>query len=140
MTNEMINGVILQKLQTLDEALTELRSLGSVTIEQLERDWRTRKAIERNLQIMVEIVIDICQRILSVTQQIPASTSADAIERCAQMGVISHYEGYEKMVRLRNFIVHRYEKIDLTILVGMINRYLGDFDRFREEILAYVQR
>lgn len=43
------------------------------------------------------------------------------------------------MVRFRNFIVHRYERIDLAILVGMVNRYLSNFDRFREEILNYVQ-
>jgi len=30
----MINGVIVQKLQTLDDVLLELRSLGDVTTEQ----------------------------------------------------------------------------------------------------------
>jgi hypothetical protein len=51
----MINGVIFQKLQSLDEVLTELRSLGIVRIAELEGDWRTRRAIERDLQVLVEI-------------------------------------------------------------------------------------
>ena len=51
-----INGVILQKLGVLDQVLAELRSLGAITARQLESDWKTRRAVERDLQILVEIV------------------------------------------------------------------------------------
>jgi len=44
------------------------------------------------------------------------------------------------MVQFRNFIVHRYEKVDTAILVDMVNRRLSDFDRFRSEILDYVNQ
>ena len=44
------------------------------------------------------------------------------------------------MVQFRNFIVHRYERVDDEILVGMVNRHLGDFEHFRTEILAYVKK
>jgi hypothetical protein len=43
----MINGVILQKLQTLDEILTELRSLGQLEPAQLQADWRTLRDFEQ---------------------------------------------------------------------------------------------
>ncbi|MDW7711668.1 MAG: HepT-like ribonuclease domain-containing protein [Deferrisomatales bacterium] len=59
------NGVILQKLHSLDQVLAELRSLGPVSRETLESDWRTRRAVERDLQILVEVVVDVCQRLLS---------------------------------------------------------------------------
>lgn len=135
----MINGVIMQKLQVLDEVLSELRSLGDVTVEQLNNDWRTRRAVERDLQIAVETMIDICQRILSLSGQTPATTSGDAVARCVQLGALSGYEAYGKMVQFRNFIVHRYERVDVAILADLLNHQLDDFDRFREEILAYVQ-
>ena len=44
----MINGVILQKLQTLEDVLTELKSLGKISVTQLENEWRTRRVVERN--------------------------------------------------------------------------------------------
>jgi len=47
--------------------------------------------------------------------------------------------GTSSMIRFRNFIVHRYERVDVEILANMVNRYLADFERFRDEILAYVQ-
>ena len=135
----MINGVILQKLQSLDVVLMELRSLGIVTVNQIESDWRTRRAIERDLQIAVEIVIDVCQRILSLSGQTPATTSADAVSRAVQLGVLSDFDAYRKMVQMRNFIVHRYERVDVKILVEIVNEQLDDLERFRREVLAYVQ-
>lgn len=121
----------------MDQTLDELRSLGTVSVAQLENDWRIQRAIERNLQVLVEIVIDVCQRILVLENQTPASTSADAIERCVQLGALSGHDSYRKMEQFRNFIVHRYEKVDTGILVGMVNKRLADFERFRDEILDY---
>ncbi len=135
----MINGVILRKLQPLDQALIELRSLGRVTVAQLESDWRTRRAVERDLQVLVEIVIDVCQRLLSLLGQTPATTGSEAVQRCINLGIISSDEAYRKMVQFRNFVVHRYEQVDVAILANMVNQYLVDFEQFREEILKYVQ-
>jgi uncharacterized protein YutE (UPF0331/DUF86 family) len=136
----MINGVIFQKLQSLDEILTELRSLGTVRIVELEGDWRTRRAVERDLQVLVEIVIDICQRLIALAGQTPAPTSGDAVERCIQLGALSNYDAYRKMVQFRNFVVHRYERVDVTILVDMVNHRLADFERFRAEAQKYAKR
>jgi uncharacterized protein YutE (UPF0331/DUF86 family) len=136
----MINGVIFQKLQSLDEILTELRSLGTVRMADLEGDWRTRRAIERDLQVMVEIVIDVCQRLIALAGQTPAPTSGDAVERCIQLGALSNYGAYRKMVQFRNFVVHRYERVDVAVLVDMVNHRLADFERFRAEVQKYAKR
>jgi uncharacterized protein YutE (UPF0331/DUF86 family) len=124
----------------LEATLGELRSLGTVTVAGLDGDWRTRRAIERDLQIAVEAVIDVCQRMLALHGQPPAGTSAQAIERCVQLGVLSPQPAYEKMVQFRNFVVHRYERIDVAILVEIVNNRLGDFDRFRDEVLRFYRR
>jgi len=134
----MINGVILSKLQLFDEMLNQVRSLGQVTVAQLNQDWRTRHAIERVLQILTEIVIDVCQRIISLNDQSPATTGAHAVQRCVQLGVFSSAEPYGKMVQFRNFIVHRYERIDALILVDIVNNRLNDFEQFRSEVMQYV--
>ncbi len=134
-----INGVVLQKLQTLDQILAELRSLGKVSTKQLDDEWQTQRAVERDLQLLVEIVIDTCQRLISLAGQTPATTGREAVSRCVQMGVLSDVGAYGKMVQFRNFIVHRYERVDVVILVDMVNRRLPDFERFRDEVLAYVR-
>lgn len=134
----MKNGVILRKLETLDAILAELSSLGPIRPSQLDADWRTRRAIERDLQVLVEIVIDVCQRMIGLAGRAPATSGAEAVQRCIDMGVLSDYEDYRRMVQFRNFIVHRYEAVDVAILADMVNRRLGDFERFRSEVLVYV--
>lgn len=134
------NGVILSKLQALDEVLGELRSLVPLQHKQLREDWRTRRAVERDLQILVEIVIDVCQRLLSLADQTPACTGADAISRCVQLGALVDHPAYRQMVQLRNFIVHQYGRVDDQILVDMVNQHLEDFSRFRTDVMTYVQR
>ena len=136
----MLNGVILQKLQSLDETILELQSLGQVNARELLQDWRTRRAVERDLQVLVEVVIDICQRVIVLSGQTPATTGGDAVERCIAMGAIANRDSYGYMVRFRTFIVHRYEQVDVEILAEIVNRHLEDFTRFRCEILAYAQR
>jgi uncharacterized protein YutE (UPF0331/DUF86 family) len=134
----VINGVIAQKLQTLDKVLGELRSLGQVSAAELREDWRTRRAVERDLQVLVEVVIDVCQRLIALAGQAPAPTGADAVARCVGMGALSDDDAYRQMVRFRNFVAHRYERIDVDVLVGVVNDRLPDFEQFRDEMLAYV--
>ena len=136
----MINGVIAQRLQTLDEVLLELRSWGPLNAAVLRDDRRTRLAVERALQILVEIVIDVCQRLISLAGQAPAPTGAEAVARCVQMSALSDDEAYRQMVQFRNFIVHRYERTDVVVLATVVNHRLPDFDQFRDEVLAYVDQ
>src|SRR5690349_15440168 len=130
----MLNGTIHKKLQILDDVLVELRSLGQVSVAQLEEDWRTQRAIERDLQVLIEIMIDVCQRLIALAGQAPVETARAAIERCIQLGALSQYDDYRRMAQFRNFVVHHYERIDTAILVDIVNRRLGDFERFRDEI------
>lgn len=134
----MLNGLILKKLQVMEQVLGELRSLGQLNAAGLEADWRTRRAVERNLQVAVEGLIDICQRVLSLKGYTPASTGSETVRRCVQLGVLSSEDPYRRMVQFRNFIVHRYEQVDVAILVDIVNRRLDDFECFIREIRAYV--
>lgn len=135
-----INGVITGKLHTLDEVLGNVRSLGHLTTQQLDTDWRMKMTVERALQILVEIVIDVCQRIVSGSGQTPAGSGRDAIERCVQLGVLSSVDPYLRMVQFRNFVVHMYERVDNAILADIATNRLDDFELFRDEVLAYVEK
>ena len=134
----MINGVILSKLQMMDEMIEELRSLNPIKISELENEWMKRRAIERNLQVLCEIVVDICQRLIAISDKTPATTGAGAVDRCVKMGVLKSAEPYKKMIQFRNFIVHRYERVDPTILVDIVNNRLSDFELFHTEVMEYV--
>lgn len=134
-----INSVILRKLQVLDETIGELRSLGTITEEQLTKNWLTMRAVERDLQIAVEVMIDVCQRLIALSGQTPVDSAGEAIERVVQMGALSNIYPYRQMVQFRNLVVHHYERVDISVLVDIVNYHLNDFEAFRKEILTYAQ-
>ncbi len=135
-----VNGVIIGKLQHLDEILAKLRSLGPLNRTQLDTDWRTKMAVERAIQVLVEIIIDVSQRVIAEDGQTPAGSGREAIERCVQMGVLSSIEPYQHMIQFRNFVVHLYERVETMFLVDIVNKRLADFESFRDEVLAYAEQ
>ena len=134
-----INGVISGKLSALDSVLSELQSLGTVSVSQLRENWQIHRAVERDLQVLIEIVIDICQRLLVLTDHSPAATSAEVIEQCQKLKIITPNPNYRIMVQFRNFIVHRYESVDTAILCDIVNNHIKDVVNFKQEIESYVK-
>jgi len=130
------NGVILKKLAVMDDEVARLRALGEVTVARLDADHFLKHGVERSLQICVEVVIDVAQRILALEGRQPAATAFDAMRALESMGVIASAERYRPMLQFRNFVVHRYERVDTEVLVGILQRHLGDLGAFRDEVAA----
>lgn len=129
------NGVIQRKLALLDNQVQKLKThTTGLSFEAFENDWVIRTMTERALQVCVEIMIDIAERIIAVENAGPASNSVDAIDKLHTLGVIKTVEPYKSMVRLRNLIVHEYEQINPEILYSIISTGLDDFLRFRDSI------
>jgi len=130
------NGVILKKFAVMDDEVARLRALGEVTVARLDADHFLKHGVERSLQICVEVVIDVAQRILALEGRQPAATAFDAMRALESMGVIASAERYRPMLQFRNFVVHRYERVDTEVLVGILQRHLGDLGAFRDEVAA----
>ncbi len=129
------NGVIQRKLAILSDQLLHLkRELEGVSYEQFRQSWAMQRMAERSLQVMVEVVIDIAERIIALHQAGPSSGAADAIGKLQVLGVIADAEPYLPMVKFRNFIVHRYEQVSPDILFSIAAKHLDTFVRFSREI------
>ncbi len=133
-----INGIITGKLRNLDRVVGHLKSLRPLQAETLN-DWVVTGAVERNLQVAVEIMIDVCHRLHSLAGRPPASSAREALEGCVELGVLESASTYSKMIGFRNLIVHAYEYVDTSILLDVINNHLADFEKFRQEVLSYVE-
>ena len=128
------NGIISRKLESISQRIEKLRLLGPLSLDSLEKDYFLRSGIERTLQVCIEAMIDIAERIISLENLPPATTSTKALEQLESLGAIADARVYSDMVKFRNFIVHRYETIDTSILLAVCNNKLDDFDRFINEI------
>jgi uncharacterized protein YutE (UPF0331/DUF86 family) len=128
------NGIIEAKLRTIEEKLAEIESWQIISYQQLQVNSMLRNATERALQVSVEAIIDVSERILAL-EGVPApDSSTNVIKKVIELGIISDNEEYINMIRFRNFIVHRYEKIDLQIIYAIVSKKLPVFRNFIHEI------
>ena len=44
----------------------------------------------------------------------------------------------EKMAKFRNVVIHQYEKIDPKIVVAILHKNLGDFERYKKAIIRFL--
>jgi len=84
-------------------------------------------------------MIDISERILALNEIPPLPSSSENMAKLQEMKIISARPEYGDMVKFRNFIVHRDEKIDLEIIYDILKNKLFLFNAFIEEIRRIIQ-
>lgn len=131
------NGVIQRKFSLLDKQYIQLQKhFDGVNLKTFRDNWAMRAMAERALQVMVEIVIDVSERIIAIEKAGPASSAADAICKLVELNILKSSQPYSDMVRFRNLIVHQYEEIDPEIIFNIVHNKLENFRHFRNEIDA----
>jgi uncharacterized protein YutE (UPF0331/DUF86 family) len=128
------NGIIEAKLRTIEEKLLEIESWQIISFQQLRMNSMLRNATERALQVAIEAIIDVCEHILALEGISALETSANVVKKVIEMGIITNDPEYPDMIRFRNFIVHRYGKIDLEIIYTIVSKKLPVFRNFIHEI------
>jgi uncharacterized protein YutE (UPF0331/DUF86 family) len=128
------NGIIERKLRVIEENIADIQSWDIESFSRFENSSLLQKGTERALQVSIEVIIDISERILSLHKTQPANTSAENIQKLEELEIIKSADNYSDMIRFRNFIVHRYEKIDLEILYSIVKNKLHLFKEFVDEI------
>ena len=135
----MRDGPTGQKIRAFDRALAELRSVGHITKADLAADWRLQRAVERDVLILVDVMVELAQRVAGNTGQTRRLSAGDALARCVRLGALSADVHYVALVRPASFPVYRYEGIDPALLVEIVNGQLDDFGRFRDGIVAFYE-
>lgn len=129
-----INGVIESKLRFLEQLLDDLERWPLGDLAEFARNSMLQRAVERSLQLGIECMIDVAERILAARRLAPADTAAQNFRRLQEIGILKDADRYAEMVRFRNFIVHRYEQIDAEIVYGLARNKLDRFRDFTDEI------
>ena len=135
-------GLINRKIVLLAQAKKELASYGIKSLEEFRKSHRDQKAVQKTLQEMVEICMDIGKHIIADEGFRFPEDSKDIFAVLNENGVLSKKTTsiMSDMVGFRNIVVHLYEKIDLEIVFGILKKHLKDFDVFSSEINVFVSK
>jgi len=132
--------LILRKLSELAEYLGQIREFENLTVEVYSAEWKTQRIVERTLQMMIEICVDIAGHIISDCEYRVPKTYADAFRILHEHGIVDEnlFQRMERMAKFRNVVVHQYDKVDAEIVVGILQKHLSDFNDYKEAIVKLL--
>ena len=133
--------LILRKLSDVTEYLDQLAEFGKITVEVYSSDWKIQRIVERTLQMMIEVCADIASHIISDSSYRIPKTYADAFRILWEQGILDESLSHkmEQMAKFRNIVVHQYDEVDATIVVGILQKHLSDFDDYKDAIIRLLE-
>ena len=137
----MIDKILVEKkLRRIEEFLRELKNVEIGTIEEFKENVITRRFVERNIELAIEQMIEICKHFISGLDLSEPETYSECFDMLAKEGVIleQSLDTFKSMVRFRNILIHAYEGVDDSITYGIYKRRLDDFEIFIKEIREYL--
>ena len=128
--------LILKKLAFIETCLSELRSLARA--DRIADDVKERRFVEHTLQICIQAVQDIASHIVSDERLGEPNENVALFGLLVQAGWLSEpvAEFLRAAVGFRNVLVHGYAIVDPEIVRDVLERHLGDIERFSAEIRA----
>lgn len=134
--------MILERLKRLAEYVEFLNRKKSLRREEFLQSQESQLAVERALQLAIQIVIDIATHILSTTSNETPKDYSEAIIKLARIGVIptAFANKIAPMPRFRNVLVHEYVDIDMNQVYRNLQDELDDFAEFARYINEWLSR
>lgn len=133
---------ILLKLDEIFSYLDELEKIKRVNFENYNRSIEIKRACERLLQISIEGVIDVCYMMVSKIKLGLPPDEENIFKKLYENKVLTQKMFFilENMKGFRNVLVHKYGTIDNELVFEFLSDKIGDFERFKEEILKYLNK
>ena len=132
---------ILAKVDQLDGYIAELKEIAPKSFAEYQKVEK-RRACERLLQVSIEVIIDICNLLVSGLRLGLPAEEDDLFRKLVEAGIITKEMGetLREIKGFRNILVHQYAQVDDRIVYEAVNTKLGDFALFKQEALAYLRR
>ena len=134
----MIVKTVQSKIAVVMDRVERLRRLSDKidTFNAYAQSADLKDITERNLQIAIEACFDIGKIIISQKMLRDPKDNKDIFVTLAEAGIISlqSLEFLTPMAGTRNILVHGYDKVEDSLVYGILKRHLNDFDVFLTEV------
>ena len=119
------------RLERLKRLSKKIRSF-----KEYQKSADLKDLAERNLQIAIEACLDVGKIIISQKTLRDPQDNKDLFVVLAEAEIISSrsLEFLKPMAGTRNILVHGYDKVDDSVIYGVLKRHLGDFEVFLAEV------
>lgn len=132
---------IIEKLIRMNGYINQLKKIKPHSYKNYLDDVTTRYAIERLMQLIVDLSLDINNILLAYNKKPSASDFFNSFIDIAQAGVLK--EDFAVSIApstgLRNRLVHDYEAVNNEIVYNSIDKMITMYTAYMAEINRYIQ-
>ena len=129
---------IERKIKSAEERIQRLKSLSqdTVSFQDYQGSLDAKDLVERNLQVAIEACLDIGKIIISREGLEEPKDNKGIFAVLAKAGIVDpkNLAFMIPMAGTRNILVHGYDKIDDSLVYGILKRHTDDFTVFLKEI------
>jgi len=132
---------LLSKIAEIDSYLEELKSIELSSLDEYRDSIEKKRACERLLQILIEVIVDICYLLFQEKKMGVPKDDDSVISELNKKKVINKdvKDLITKLKGFRNILVHKYGTIDDELVYENLKENLGDFEKVRDAFLKVMQ-
>jgi uncharacterized protein YutE (UPF0331/DUF86 family) len=138
----VIDGdLIARKLIILKGYLEELEPFKDITFEEYKKDYVKKRAVERLLQLLVEVASDVSSYVLVESGKAAPKDYYDSFIRAPEVGLLSQAlaDKLAPSAGLRNRLVHEYGDVRDDIVLKSIPTALQHYTTFISEVNTFLK-
>lgn len=125
--------IYTRKFELIEDSLQKLSAIRreNPSLDQYRNSWKDRDATERNLQKIIEAFIDVGKMIIAEKRFREPGNNREVFLILAEKKIFSSefMTLVDKMIGMRNIIVHGYDRINDEIVYGVLKRNLKDIKK-----------
>lgn len=133
-----MNEIILNKKISIERCIQQIQVYYGLDNDQpFATDYLKQDAIGMNLQRACELSLDIANHLIKVNKLGLPQDSKDSFALLHQAKLITaqQMKALQAMVGFRNILVHNYQKLNLDIMVDVVENHLQDLLDFANAAL-----
>ncbi len=133
-----MNDIVLNKKESIEKCIKQIRAYYAFQSEvAFEEDHMKQDAIAVNLQRACEQAIDLGNHTIKVRKLGLPKESKESFRLLSQNSIIPDglADKLEKMIGFRSILVHEYQKLDINLMIDVIENHLDDLLDFTNYIV-----
>src|SRR3972149_4445054 len=125
--------VYTRKFDLIEESIKKLSELRreNPTLDNYRRSWKDKDSAERNLQKVIEAIIDLGKMLIADKKLREPSNNREVFQILEEEGLLQSelMPLIDKMIGMRNVLGHSYNRIDDSIIYGVLKKNLFDIKK-----------
>lgn len=134
----MLNDIVLNKKESIERCIKQVRTYYGLPSDlPFVEDYLRQDAVALNLQRACEQCIDLANYVIKVRKLGLPKDSKESFQLLASNRLIPSdlAKKLEGMVGFRNVLVHEYQRMDIDLMIDVIENRLDDLLLFTDAIL-----